>query len=114
MSFDTPIPPYNPPDPHATYVGSSCFDFLLIELVPMAYRLAAEQAAREEEWSRGLSGLSKRYSGGAAKGTSGASGAGNLDEEETREAVSFRLETLGYRVGLGVVERWVCAFLYGV
>jgi len=33
-----------------------------------------------------------------------------LDEDEEREAVFFRLEGLGYRVGLGLVERYV--FLY--
>jgi hypothetical protein len=30
-----------------------------------------------------------------------------VDEDEAREAVFHRLEGLGYRVGLGVVERWV-------
>jgi hypothetical protein len=35
-----------------------------------------------------------------------------VDEEEAREAVFFRLEGLGYRVGLGVVERYVSMFLY--
>jgi trafficking protein particle complex subunit 6 len=29
-----------------------------------------------------------------------------LDEEEEREAVFYRLETLGYRVGQGLVERF--------
>lgn len=29
------------------------------------------------------------------------------DEDETREAVFYRLEGMGYRVGLGVVERCV-------
>ncbi|KAF2841454.1 hypothetical protein M501DRAFT_1000676 [Patellaria atrata CBS 101060] len=35
----------------------------------------------------------------------------NLDEEEARETAFYRLEMLGYRVGLGVVERYVL-FLY--
>lgn len=30
-----------------------------------------------------------------------------LDEEEERDAVFYRLETLGYRVGQGLVERYV-------
>ena len=34
--------------------------------------------------------------GGAVKG---------LDEEETRESVFWRLDSLGYRVGLGIVDR---------
>ncbi|KAK3401187.1 transport protein particle component [Sordaria brevicollis] len=39
MSFDTILPPYNASDPSARFVASSCLDFLLIELVPMAYRI---------------------------------------------------------------------------
>lgn len=31
----------------------------------------------------------------------------NLDEDELREATFYRLEALGYRVGLGIVERYV-------
>ncbi|CCC13481.1 hypothetical protein SMACR_07105 [Sordaria macrospora] len=39
MSFDTILPPYNASDPTARFLASSCLDFLLIELVPMAYRI---------------------------------------------------------------------------
>jgi hypothetical protein len=110
-------------DPTSTYVNTSTLDFLLIELVPMAYRITTDLAAREEEWMRG-SGFGKNAVSGAGSGsalkgsdadgasTSGArgeaaSGVGgtNMDEEEAREAVFHRLEGLGYRVGLGVVER---------
>ena len=89
----------------------------------MAYRITTDLAAREEEWMRG-SGFGKNAVSGAGSGsalkgsdadgasTSGArgeaaSGVGgtNMDEEEAREAVFHRLEGLGYRVGLGVVER---------
>ncbi|ROW14940.1 hypothetical protein VPNG_03360 [Cytospora leucostoma] len=70
MSFDPVMPPYNASDPHATFLSSSCLDFLLIEIVPMAYRRRV------------------------------------LDEEEERDAVFYRLETLGYRVGQGLVERF--------
>lgn len=49
--------------------------------------------------------------GGTAAGSVIAGGGlgreGTVDEEEAREAVFHRLETLGYRVGLGVVERYV-------
>jgi trafficking protein particle complex subunit 6 len=79
MSFDTPLPPFNASDPHATFLNSSCLDLLLIELVPMAYRLANELSVSEER----------------------------LDDEEEREAVFYRLEMLGYRVGQGLVERYV-------
>jgi hypothetical protein len=32
-----------------------------------------------------------------------------MDEDEERDAVFYRLEMLGYRVGQGLVERYVCA-----
>ena len=50
-------------------------DLLLIEMVPMAYRLANELSSK------------------------------NADEDEHREAAFRRLESLGYRVGQGLVER---------
>src|SRR5437660_384518 len=42
MSFDSPLPPYNASDPSATFLNSSCLDLLMIELVPMAYRVVNE------------------------------------------------------------------------
>ena len=84
MSFETPLPPYNASDPHAVFLNASCLDLLLIEIVPMAYRLTDELAAR----------------------TLGDSD-GAADEEEQKEAAFRRLETLGYRVGQGLVERYV-------
>ncbi|KAJ9642972.1 hypothetical protein H2201_006366 [Coniosporium apollinis] len=110
---------YNPSDPLATYVSASCLDFLLIELVPLAQRMATEIAEREEEWTRGSlmpsSSRSQKEAGvestrGTTTGSSGGAGGGGegggLDEEELREAMFYRLEMLGYRVGLGVVERF--------
>jgi hypothetical protein len=103
--------PYN--DPTATLVNTSCLDFLLIELVPLAYRITADLAAREEEWLRSDSSTNpsrpNRTSddssvAGTAGGREGTVG-GTIDEEDAREAVFHRLESLGYRVGLGVVER---------
>lgn len=81
MSFETPLPPYNASDPYASFLNASCMDLLLIEMVPMAYRLAGELA------SPGQDGVSA------------------MDEDEQREAAFRRLETLGYRVGQGLVER---------
>ena len=81
MSFETPLPPYNASDPHATFLNSACLDFLLIEMVPMAYRLASQLVVSNEE------------------------GGKSADDEEQREAAFRRLETLGYRVGQGLVER---------
>lgn len=115
-------PPYV--DPTFSLVNTSCLDLLLIELVPMAYRITADLAAREEEWIHGASAsaaspsarpkqlagspgndaastVAARTEGGGHVGV-----AGTVDEEESREAVFHRLEALGYRVGLGVVERY--------
>lgn len=36
-----------------------------------------------------------------------------LDPEEMRDSVQYRLDTLGYRVGFGVVERFVAVFHLG-
>ena len=41
MSFETPMPPYNASDPYATFLSASLFDLLMIEMVPLSYRLAA-------------------------------------------------------------------------
>lgn len=81
MSFETPLPPYNASDPYATFISSSCLDLLLIEMVPMAYRLAHELSMPGEDSCR------------------------SVEEEERKEAAFQRLETLGYRVGQGLVER---------
>lgn len=83
MSFETPLPPYNANDPYASFLNASCMDLLLIEMVPMAYRLAEELAVL------------------------GTDGVKRVDEEEQREAAFRRLELLGYRVGQGLVERYV-------
>jgi hypothetical protein len=45
---------------------------------------------------------------GTAGGTAGTTGAGSkMDDDEERDAVFYRLEGLGYRVGQGLVERYV-------
>lgn len=76
MSFDASAA-LSISDPDARAVSSSCFDFLLIELVPMAERLAKELATDENE----------------------------PEDEEVRETTYFRLESIGYRVGQGLAER---------
>jgi hypothetical protein len=77
MSFDSSSSPLNAPDPNARVFSSSCFDFLLIELVPMAERMARDLASEEK----------------------------GIEDEELRETTFFRLESLGYRVGQGLAER---------
>lgn len=81
MSFETPLPPYNASDPYATFLNASCMDLLLIEMVPMAYRVASELAVP------GQDGIKPK------------------NEDEQREVAFRRLDTLGYRVGQGLVER---------
>ena len=81
MSFETPLPPYNASDPYATFLNASCMDLLLIEMVPMAHRTVAKLALNGKDRLKAV------------------------DEEEQREAVFRKLETLGYRVGQGLVER---------
>ncbi|OTA93303.1 hypothetical protein M434DRAFT_304365 [Hypoxylon sp. CO27-5] len=115
MSFDQPMPPFNASDPNATFLSTSCLDFLLIELVPMTYRVANELDAASSSTgdinNAGNGALEPRSNGetasnaATAAGTAGASSR-RLDEDEERDAVFFRLEGLGYRVGLGLVERF--------
>ena len=81
MSFETPLPPYNASDPFATFLSTSCMDLLLIELVPMATRLASELSISNHRDAK------------------------TIDEEGQRDAAYRRLETMGYRVGQGLVER---------
>jgi hypothetical protein len=104
LPSDTP-PPYT--DPTSTLVATSALDLLLIELVPMAYRITTDLAAREDAYLHGtkrpLSSDTTR--GGREVGREGTATATVVDEEEAREAVFHRLENLGYRVGLGIVER---------
>lgn len=78
MSFDASAS-VTVTDPNARALSSSCFDFLLIELVPMAERLAKELSTDDNE----------------------------PEDEEVRESTYFRLETLGYRVGQGLAERYL-------
>jgi hypothetical protein len=110
MSFESPLPPYNASDPSATFLNSSCLDLLMIELVPMAYRVVNEVDAAGiddriiEKKEKDPGGSLK---GSVANGTAGSTNGRKMDEEEERDAVFFRLEMLGYRVGQGLVERFV-------
>jgi hypothetical protein len=125
MSFDPVMPPYNASDPTARFLSASCLDFLLIELVPMAYRVTneLEVKVREEEVAALAreagsgdgegDGVDGSGEGGGVDGERGGdgsvvTGAGTvtvMDEEEEREAAYWRLEKIGYRVGQGLVER---------
>lgn len=109
MAFEPVMPPYNISDPTATFLSSSCLDFLLIEIVPMAYRITNELEAAAQDSTSIRDGLSQ-----AASQQNGATATTRklLDEDEERDAVFYRLETLGYRVGQGLVERYASSTLY--
>lgn len=101
----------------------------MIELVPMAYRIVNEvdmdtspsaPIGKEDE---GLSGKSRQIGALSATSTGslavegrhagelvGKAAVRKMDEDEERDAVFYRLETLGYRVGQGLVERYVASF----
>lgn len=121
MSFEPVLPPYNATDPTATFLSSSCLDLLLIELVPMAYRVTNELEAAStssailpptaaQQQNPVTSSDSVSVSTAAAAATVPGSKR-VMDEEEERDAVFYRLETLGYRVGQGLVERYVALSL---
>lgn len=89
----------------------------MIELVPMAYRIVntldaasidADFRAPSPNTSTKRDTLGSNSSASATKGGGKEvlkNGAKRMDEEEERDAVFFRLEMLGYRVGQGLVER---------
>jgi len=132
MSFESVMPPYNASDPTATFLSSSCLDFLLIELVPMTYRVANELEAQALDALPGPppapavqvvpppgepashpppvqtgAAAAASAAGPTPSGPAGARAGRKMDEEEERDAVFYRLDTLGYRVGQGLVERLV-------
>ena len=145
MSKAPSRPEAAPSDP---LLAVSCLDFLLIELVPLAERIAEQIHAREQAMRDGYkrSKLFDRSSGGddgnkrnsvvstrsgkvsthtaptatatadvassARDSISGTAGetttAGMVEEDdESREALFWRLDQMGYRVGQGLAERWV-------
>ncbi|TVY81765.1 Trafficking protein particle complex subunit 6B [Lachnellula suecica] len=117
MSFESPLPPYNASDPSASFLNSSCLDLLLIEIVPLSFRLVREIDLVPGGNTNGS--LPSTAGGGSVGGTSGTGGGGSVggntgggnggeseQEQEERDAVFFRLEGLGYRVGQGLVERF--------
>lgn len=98
-------------------LAASCLDFLLIELVPLAQRITDQLHARDQaliadfKRSQIFSKQPSAQSQDADTAPAAASvtdttttAAGGLDDE-TREAVFWRLDGMGYRVGQGLVER---------
>ncbi|MDA4132688.1 MAG: hypothetical protein OK454_06135 [Thaumarchaeota archaeon] len=131
MSFETAIPPYGASDPTASFLNASCFDFLLIELVPMAHRIASEldasataaaaaaansttaassattgaAAAADGAGPHHTDGTAPSSAAGGASAVAGSAATRSVPEDEERDAAFYRLEMLGYRVGQGLVER---------
>ncbi|KAM5353783.1 hypothetical protein ACJ41O_000433 [Fusarium nematophilum] len=108
MSFEPVMPPFNSSDPAANFLSSSCLDFLLIELVPLAYRVTHERDAVQSEPVGGSPADAVSTSHAVSSNAAGvvAGTATRKDEEEDLDAVHYRLEMLGYRVGQGLVERF--------
>ena len=100
----------------------------MIELVPMAYRIVNEvDAVRDDGETRnvvarggagGTGSISVNGKSATPENTTGPVVVGNgsgglnenmsrrrMDEDEERDAVFYRLDGLGYRVGQGLVER---------
>lgn len=103
------MPPYNSSDPTASFLSSSCLDFLLIELVPLAYRVTHDRDApvTDSAISTPADGASTSHAVSSnAAGVASGTGARKVDDEEDLDAVQYRLEMLGYRVGQGLVERF--------
>lgn len=129
------MPPYNASDPSASFLSSSCLDFLLIEIVPLAYRMTKERDAGSSgkttmdssspdsideagpssatvigtglqaiESAMSESGRRASSTGALTSGSAGYLRKFDEDDEEL-DAVHYRLEKLGYRVGQGLVER---------
>ncbi|KAI5275252.1 hypothetical protein E4T47_01670 [Aureobasidium subglaciale] len=133
MATSTPTTDPTSNDPK---VAASALDFLLIELVPLAQRIAADLHARDTALlsqrldrdmtlnvsTAGVAGDKRqsvkseaRKADGSEVGTTGTTarseaaregGPQDEDEEEDQrqEDVLYRLDALGYRVGLGLVE----------
>ncbi|CCU76643.1 trafficking protein particle complex subunit 6B [Blumeria hordei DH14] len=113
MSVGTNQPLANALDSSATFLNLSCLDFLMIELVPMMYRVvndvdstAPEERAAKQEIKN--VNTDEKISYGKSGSTTGTMNVKikQMEEDDEKDAVFFRLEALGYRVGQGLVERF--------
>lgn len=101
MSLDSQNP-FNPSDPHARFVSTSCLDLLLIEIVPMAERITQDLLVNSITTTTTTNTTANTI---AADGTSNTNV--KIEDDEVREAAFYRLEMLGYRVGQGLAERYI-------
>ncbi|PKK41029.1 hypothetical protein CI102_14800, partial [Trichoderma harzianum] len=115
MSLSPPMPPFNSTDPTASFLSSSSLDFLLIELVPLAQRVTSQRdfpSSSSSATTQNPDGVTssshhrKSDSAAAAHHPPVADSPKRIDDEEHLDAVHLRLESQGYRVGQGLVERF--------
>jgi len=102
----------SPSDPA---LAASCLDFLLIELVPLAQRITDQLHARDQalkaDFKRSQIFSKQTPQDATTTDTTTASTTGATDtttgglSDETKEAMFWRLDGMGYRVGQGLVER---------
>lgn len=124
MSLSPPMQPFNSADPSASFLSTSALDFLLIELVPLAHRVTSQRDFSSPS-PAATSSLSTQLSppanhqqqqhpdndSTAAQAQAQTSSpsvehpAKRIDDDEHLDAVHYRLEAQGYRVGQGLVER---------
>ncbi|KAK6521541.1 Trafficking protein particle complex subunit 33 [Arthrobotrys conoides] len=115
MSFEAPLPPYNFTDPTATFFSASCIDLLLIELVPLVQRMAESAPSLDYPVPTSYPKLTSETEnlpstpttpGPNATTTTTTTAEPPTDEDTAREDLFNRLESLGYKVGIGLVERF--------
>ncbi|KAK6362017.1 Trafficking protein particle complex subunit 33 [Orbilia blumenaviensis] len=113
MSFEPPLLPYNFTDPTATFFSASCIDLLLIELVPLVQRMAESAPSLDPPVSSSSSNKPvdadnppSTPTAAAPTTTTTTTDASISDEDTAREDLFNRLENLGYKVGIGLVERF--------
>jgi hypothetical protein len=119
MSFEAVMPPFNSSDPSASFLSSSCLDFLLNELVPLAHRIAndldaplhlaeggADSKTAGDASTTGAAAAASVAPSASTAAATGTQPARRLEDDEALDAVQYRLDMLGYRVGQGLVERY--------
>ncbi|KAL6810168.1 transport protein particle component [Trichoderma camerunense] len=110
MSLSPPMPPFNSTDPTASFLSSSSLDFLLIELVPLAQRVTSQRdfPSSSSSATQNPDGVtsSSHHRKSDSHHPPAADSLKKIDDEEHLDAVHLRLESQGYRVGQGLVERF--------
>ncbi|KAK9476164.1 transport protein particle component-domain-containing protein [Lipomyces japonicus] len=84
-------------DPHAMYLNLACLDFLLIELLPLSNSVVSVLEDESEQ------NKNNANDGGAHEPNHVSDG---VRISNKRAAVQVHIDSLGYRVGLAVVERF--------